>query len=70
MANGHGTLLTGSDGQGNVRVDVQDNGGNKHYTKGSQTAINKTGEKAEAGVTVSVDWSDSSKSLVVTGVKK
>lgn len=68
MANGHGTLLSGSDGQGNVRIDVQDTAGSKNYSTGTQSAVVSSGVKVNSGDKVSTAWDEKSKSVVVNGV--
>ncbi|MCB9192203.1 MAG: hypothetical protein H6603_11770 [Flavobacteriales bacterium] len=68
MANGHGTLITSSDGQGNVKVEVYDTGGDKSYSTGKQEAIVASGVKVNKGDKVSTAWDDRSKSVVVNGI--
>ena len=67
MANGHGTLISGSDGQGNVKVDVKDNGGSKYYKTGTQAALAE-GFKAKEGTAVKVDWDEKKQAVRVVGM--
>jgi hypothetical protein len=68
MANGHGTLITGSDGTGDVKVEVIDNGGSKFYKPGVQKAKVSEGIKASEGSKVSCDWDDRAGCVVVNKV--
>ena len=69
MGNGHGTIITGSEGQGNVKVEVKDNGGSSYYKAGTtQTAIVAKGVSVKENSAVSLDWDKAKNAITVTGV--
>ena len=57
---GHGTILTGGEGQGDVTVYVDDNGNSRFYSDGEQTAVNDAGKAVVKGDTVNFTWVDAS----------
>lgn len=70
MGYGHGTIIGGSDGEGNVKVQVEDNGGSKNYQANTtQTASLAKGVSVEANAQASLDWDEKKNGLVVTGLR-
>ena len=70
MGYGHGTIITGSAGEGNVKVQVEDNGGSKYYSANTtMSASLGSGVKAKENAKATLEWDEKKNGLVVTGLR-
>ncbi|MDX2359975.1 MAG: hypothetical protein QNK23_04145 [Crocinitomicaceae bacterium] len=64
---GHGAIITGSDGQDDISLCIDNNNESSNYAVGTQSALNSTGGTVNSGDVVTVDW-DERNGLEVTAV--
>lgn len=70
MGYGHGTIITGSAGEGNVKVQVEDNGGSKYYSANTTvTATLQSGVTASKNAKATLEWDEKKNGVVVTGLR-